>query len=373
MIATQMGTNFYLIALPSVANYFNQPSSLILNTVYYYLIPYGLFQLFIAPFVNSIGFKRTALWGFFTFALGAIIILCASNIFVFSIGRVIQGVGGSTAYVMIRMIIQRKYKADQTNIAFSILESFAMATPGIAPLLGAYILQFFPWQGLFYFILAYVAFAVFMVTKMLDNTGLQPPPRLQKILSNYKELILNFNYLRFLFVILFAISPTIFSLSNIPFILHESFGLSIIIYSICMSLTICGSFFGTIFSRIANENGFKNKAIKLAIFIMIFSGSLLAMATWLELHSVLFFMLAVIAIFFSFGVIFPNAVADSFKQIKNKTGAEVALLGCFQVSGGAILNFVLGMFLTNPEVLLPLLFVVSGISIGLFYKFDKKP
>lgn len=370
MIASQMGTNFYFVSLPLVASYFNKPASLVLDTVYYYLLSYGLAQLVVAPFISRIGFKNTAIMGFSIFAVGIIIILLAPSLFVLIVGRSIQGFGGATMYVLIRTLIQKKYHEKETNIAFSILESFAMITPTLAPLFAASLLEFVSWKGLFYFILCYVVFAIIMINKMLDNIKIKPTPRLKSILLNYKNLLLNFNYVRFLIVILFTFTPTIFCLSSLPVILSGNFGFTPIQYSLCMSLSMCGSFLGTIFSKVANQNNTKNNAIKVAIFTMIFSGIIMKAINILNINSLILFMLSVSAIFFSFGVIFPNAVADSFKKVSHKTGAEVALLGFFQVAGSGVINFTLTRFVSNPANLLWILFIICGFCIMFAYKFE---
>ena len=364
MIAAQMGTNFYLVAMPIVAAYFKQPTTVILDTVYYYLIPYGICQVLFAPFVNRIGFKLSSQIGFGIFASGGVTILLSTNISTFIAGRVIQGIGGAIIYVIIRMIIQKNYKETETNIAFSIIESFAMATPVVAPVVGAYLISFFSWQSLFYVILAYTLFAFICATKVLNSERASYAPKLSFIANNYFNLIKNFAYSRFLLVILFIFASTYLSLFLLPFVLSKDFGLSPKQYSLFMSLTIFASLSGTLASKFANERNLKTKLIKIATFILIFAGFAIKLID----HSLFAFISSIMAVFFSFGVIFPNAMADSFKQVPNKTGSEVALIGLFQVTGGAVLNFTVTRFFQRPEDALFIIFIISGVAILLLYR-----
>ncbi len=366
MIAAQIGTNFYLVALPQVAKFFASSPAMVLDTVYYYLIPYGLCQLFIAPFVNRLGFKKTALIGFFVFTLGILTIIFSPSIFFFSLGRVIQGFGGATIYVIIRMLIQKSYKPEETNIAFSIIESFAMATPIIAPILGAYLLKIMDWRGLFYFILIYCLFAIFMVLKLMQNQKIYPTPKIKAIIKGYKILLIKWEYSRFLISALALCMPTFFGLATIPFVLSGRFNLAPTQYSFLMSLCIVGSFFGSFFSKIANERGFKNNLIKFAITLLFLDGIFLFFMQSILLLPV--FIFACVIVFFTYGAVFPNIMADYFKQITNKTGLEVALIGFFQVAGSAIINFFITRFTSSVEQALSFIFIFASVVIFFTYK-----
>ncbi len=372
MIAAQIGTNFYLVALPQVARYFEVASSIVLDTLYYYLIPYGFCQLFIAPFINRLGFKSTAMIGFLIFVVGVLMIIFAPSILFFSLGRTVQGFGGAIIYVIIRMLIQRSYTPEETNIAFSIVESFAMATPIIAPIVGAYLLKFLDWRGLFYFILLYCIFAVFMLSRLMKNHKIYPTPKLKTIVKGYAELLKNWSYSRFLISALAICMPTFFCLAIVPFILNDRFGLVATQYSFVMSLCVVGSFFGSVFSKFANERGFKSKLIRFATILLCLNGFTLFFAQLNGFFPILFFIPICIIVFFCYGSIFPNVMADSFKQVPNKTGLEVALIGFFQVAGSAIMNFLITRFIPVPENALSFIFIFASIIIFFSYKIPKK-
>ncbi len=372
MIVAQMGTNFYLVSLPKVALYFNVDYSLVLDTIYFYLIPYGVCQLFIAPFVNRLGFKNIALIGFLIFSIGALTIIFSHNIFYFSLGRTIQGFGGSMIYVLIRMLIQQSYKPDETNIAFSIVESFAIATPAIAPIVGAYLLNFISWKGLFVIILAYCIFATIFILKFLKNEKIRPAPKFKTITRGYFALLKNWSYFRFLIAILGICMPTFFCLATVPFILSEKFYLKPLHYSLLMSFCILGSFFGSLTSKFANERGLKNRLIRFANLLLFIDGIALLSSYLFGFFSLKIFVFCAFAVFFCYGAIFPNLMADSFREVNGRTGLEIALLGFFQVSGSAIFNFCITRIFAKPEDALPTIFIFASFIVFFAYKIPKQ-
>lgn len=372
MMTAQLGTNFYIIVLPIIAAYYRISEAVALNTIYFYLVSYGISQLFVAPYINRFGFKTSALFGFLMFGLGVVILLNAPNIIVFGLGRIVQGIGGSTLYVIIRMLIQKNYIGVETNIAFSIVESFAVLTPALAPIFGAYVVTFFPWQSLFYIMMFAAFVAAFVISRLVKDERIKPTPKLGVIFANYFSLIKNLHYTRLLCVTAFCFAPIVFSLSVLPFILGQIFNLQPSQYSFIVGFTIFGSFFGSFLSKKANEKGFKNLAVRVAIFIMLFAGFMLYLSWFFQLYFLSTFIANIMFIFFAYGIIFPNAMADSFKQVTHKTGAEVALFGFFQVSIGSIFNLIVTRIWQKPEEGMFVIAILSAILIFFLYKLPEE-
>jgi hypothetical protein len=62
LIGAQLGINFYITALPLIAFEVGASEVQLVRTMYYYLIPYGIIGIFLAPFAYKIGFKSWHCW-----------------------------------------------------------------------------------------------------------------------------------------------------------------------------------------------------------------------------------------------------------------------------------------------------------------------
>ncbi|NNL08823.1 MAG: multidrug effflux MFS transporter [Croceitalea sp.] len=110
----------------------------------------GMGQLFFGPISDAIGRKPVVYLGIFIFVIASIICLAAPNLEWMVFGRILQGIGLSSARTITISIIRDLYKGDLMARVMSFVTAFFILVPVVAPALGKLILDMANWQAIFY-------------------------------------------------------------------------------------------------------------------------------------------------------------------------------------------------------------------------------
>ncbi len=144
----------YLPAMPAMAKAFGVGIVQINNTISVYLVGYGLGQIFGGSFSDQIGRKRVGLIGLTLFALASIAIGFATTVEQVEWLRFTQAIGGGFSTVICWAIVRDVYPVEELGKRMAMVTLVMLASPVIAPSLGAALLRF-GWPAIFFFKAAY--------------------------------------------------------------------------------------------------------------------------------------------------------------------------------------------------------------------------
>jgi len=122
-----------------------------------FVLGMGLGTLFAGPLSDSFGRKRVLLAGSALYVLGALLGAMAQSLEFLLAARILQGLGAAGPRVVSMAIIRDLYAGRQMARLMSLVMMIFTLVPAFAPSMGAVIIHFAGWRGVF------VAFVVFVL------------------------------------------------------------------------------------------------------------------------------------------------------------------------------------------------------------------
>jgi len=135
-----------------------------------FFIGTGFGQLFFGPLSDSIGRKPAIYAGVSIFVVGCLISAFAPTFYILLGGRLLQGLGVSTARVVTQAIIRDQHQGRSMARVMSFITTIFILVPAIAPALGQGIVYFFNWQAIFLFLIFIASIGMFWLFKRLPET-----------------------------------------------------------------------------------------------------------------------------------------------------------------------------------------------------------
>lgn len=145
-----LSTDLYLPALPQMAAIFDAPVEIANLTLSGYIFVYALSMLIWGPLSDKFG-RRPILWtGLGLYVAASFFCIAAPTIYWFILGRLFQACGVGAAISVSMAVVKDSFTGRKMGTVLAWLQTITMIAPMVAPVLGAFLLGFFSWRGLFY-------------------------------------------------------------------------------------------------------------------------------------------------------------------------------------------------------------------------------
>ncbi|MDN5096077.1 multidrug effflux MFS transporter [Aliarcobacter butzleri] len=181
-----MAVDMYLASMPNIASYFGTSYSKVQLTLTFYLFSMGIGQLFFGPIIDYFGRKIPLILGVLLYSLCSILITLSTNIELFLLFRIIQGLSVALIYVCIISMVRDVSKGRVAANIFAILITIGAITPILAPTFGGYIEQEFGWKTVFYTLFSLAIFLSIMSFFTLQETLKEE----KKVKINFKNIFI---------------------------------------------------------------------------------------------------------------------------------------------------------------------------------------
>lgn len=338
-----LSIDMYLPALPILADYFHTSPSFIQLTLTFFLLGLSLGQLFAGPISDIRGRRKPLLIGLIIYAVVSLLCVFSPSIWTFILLRFVQGLAGAVGIVISRAIVRDLYSGTELTKFFALLSLVNGTAPILAPIAGAQLLRFVPWQGVF-IVLGLIGFIMFIAVLFGLSETLPEERRLRGGIKNtfltFRKLFFDRSFIGYAFS-QGLVSATMFAyISGSPFVVQEIYGASPQIFSLIFAINGLGIM---IASQTTGRLAGRIQESKLLIFglgmslfgaVALFILILLQAKLWMVLVP-LFFVVA------SVGIVNTAGFSLAMQKQGKNAGSASALLG--------VLSFVFGG-VTSPLV-----------------------
>ncbi|WP_458694652.1 MFS transporter [Wolbachia endosymbiont of Atemnus politus] len=199
-----MATDLYSVALPSIADHFKVEGSVVQLTISLNLVGLAISGLIYGPLSDHYGRRPIMLIGMTIFTLASVMCYVADNIMLLILIRFIQGIGAGVAGVVGYAAIRDMYSGSEYSRAISKLNMVVALSPGIAPVIGSYIISSgYNWKFLFFIIsLAAIVMLIFIYFKLretltINKNEVSITGVLTNIPKQYISIFRNYRFLGF--------------------------------------------------------------------------------------------------------------------------------------------------------------------------------
>ena len=146
-------TDFYLPALPALADYFRSSASMAQMSLTTGMFGLAVGQVFIGPISDRYGRRMPLLVSMAAFIVATALCIVAPNIYLFNLLRLFQGFTAAGGIVLARSIATDMYTGNELTRFIAMISAVNGVAPVVAPVVGGMLLDFTSWKGTFVLLL----------------------------------------------------------------------------------------------------------------------------------------------------------------------------------------------------------------------------
>jgi len=328
-----LSTDLYLPALPGMSAHFNATPDRINLTLTAFMIFYALGTLVWGPLSDHFGRKPILIAGLTIYVISSILCALTPNVDGLILSRIFQALGGSAAGVVATAIVKDVYSGKKRGSVLAIVQSMVLISPAVAPVIGALLLKFISWRGVFWSLtgIGVVALAGSLmfqetIAERTNEMLLPSLGRLGKVLQNRGFTLL---------LLLFSLGAlsTFAYIGSSTYIYQDDFRLSGQAYSFYFSVNALGMIAGPMIFLWFSQRVHTERIILGCYVSTLISGLLVC---FLGSREPWVFALCILPASIAGSCIRPGSANMMLEQQKGDTGSVSSLMGCTGLLMGSL-------------------------------------
>ena len=328
-----MGVDTYLPSIPEIAKYFDVNIHKVELSLSIFLIGFAIGQIFGGPISDRYGRRVGSIVGLLGYALFSFLIIFSSSIYELWIYRFLEAFFGGITVVNATAAVRDRFSGQEAAKVFSLIGMVRSLAPLLAPVFGAAIIHFFPWEGIFVFLTIYALIVAFFIYKDLPESFTYTK---QNIIESYKLVLTHKKAMKAMLVLAISFGAFFIIIAKTSYIYIEYFGIKTDYFPLFFGINFI------ILIAMINVNvkllkTYEAKNIaKYATFIQFCVGII-----FLLIHKDMNLILTVIIIasyMSMMAFIFGNCMSLAIEHFSKNAGVASGVIGVLQFGLGAIIS-----------------------------------
>jgi Bcr/CflA subfamily drug resistance transporter len=234
-IVIYLSNDMYLPALPQMMENLGMSSTEAQSTLTFWFAGAAVFPIFMGVAADKYGRRKTLLTGGFIYIIATIICAITTNLQLFLFARFLEGAIIPSMMVAGYACIHELYDEKEAIRILALMGSIVILAPAVGPLLGAAILSFTSWRGIFWFIALWSIINILLLRKWMPETHLtskSQPARFNILIKQYARLLVNKRFMLLTCVIGFIYAGFIGWITSSPLLVIKSYSSTPIVFSV---------------------------------------------------------------------------------------------------------------------------------------------
>lgn len=328
-----------------------------------YLMGFGAAQFFYGPILDRFGRRMPLMVGLAIYITAGTLCVFAPNMGTLLALRFIQGAGAAGTRVVAQTVTRDLFKGRAMAEVMSLVQMVFMMIPILAPGLGQLVMLFTPWQGVFWFM---VAFGITVTAWCLV--------RLPETLAAENRRSLSFASIAEGFSLVFSNRIAMGYMIASAFLFGGALGFISTVQQLYVDVYHLGPWFPLAFagsavtmalaaylnSRVVGRFGMRRIA-HLGVLLSIACAGILTVSSLFGPVPLWVFIPLISGPIFAMGWTAGNMVSLAMEPLGKVAGSASAIFGSVQTLGGALLGSITGHFFNNTITPIVSGFLVFGI------------
>lgn len=361
---TALSIDMSLPALPFLTKSLQIPADRAQLTLSLFLLGFAIGQLVVGPASDRFGRRPVLLWGLLAFTLAGAGCARSQGIEALILCRFLQGMTACVGPVLGRAVVRDHFSAERAAALLSSLTVVLAVAPLVAPMIGGQLLDHFTWHAIFW-ALSLAGLALFGLAAAFLGESLSPENRQihgpAEIAGSFALFLRNRESVAHALIICFVFGAQFAYISGSPFVVIEVFGVPPHHYGLFFGATaICLIVGASANGRLLREHT-PARLLRTGLFLLASAGGALSLIALLG-GGMIATLIPLMLFFFALGIVTPNATAAALQPMGRRAGVASALLGVFQMAGGAVAGWTVSAFYDHSAR--PMSFAVGALSVA---------
>jgi len=335
-----LSIDMYLPALPRLAGDFQVSASFAQLSLTFCLLGLAFGQLIAGPLSDSRGRRGSLMMGMIAYTVASVLCAFTHSIVLLIFLRFLQGLAGAAGIVVARAVARDHFSGINLTNFFALLMLVNGAAPVLAPVVGAQILRFTTWHGVFV-VLSALGVLIFLGVFFGLPESLPMAQRstggLRQTVINMRRLLSNSEFMGFVLTQSLIAAAMFAYISGSPFVLQRIYAVSPQTFSFIFGTNGIGIILaGQITARVARRLG-EARVLKFGVFAAAIASILLLIA--LSAHLGLIAVLPPLFVVVScVGIVGTVSTSLALHKQGQMAGSASALIGVCQMFLGAMMT-----------------------------------